>query len=130
MCELPSRCERNVTPSSVTLRSSLRLKTWKPPESVSRARGQLMKRCSPLHAPDGLVAGAQIQMIGVAENDLGAQRLEHVLRNGFDGALRAHGHEDRRFDGLVGQVDAPAPAAGGSFCKEIEPEAHFSILSG
>jgi hypothetical protein len=40
------------------------------------------------HAADGFVAGAQIEMVGVAENDLGAERFEHVLRNGFDGALR------------------------------------------
>jgi hypothetical protein len=35
-CSEPSRCERKVTPSFVTLRNSLRLKTWKPPESVLR----------------------------------------------------------------------------------------------
>ena len=46
-CSLPSRCERNVTPSSSTVRRSRRLNTWKPPESVRIARGQLMNRCSP-----------------------------------------------------------------------------------
>ena len=30
----PSRCERNVTPFSSTLRSSASDMTWKPPESV------------------------------------------------------------------------------------------------
>ena len=44
---LPSRCERKRTPSSLTFRSWLREKTWNPPESVSRARGQLMNLCSP-----------------------------------------------------------------------------------
>ena len=36
-----------LTPSAVTLRRALREKTWKPPESVRMARGQLMKRCRP-----------------------------------------------------------------------------------
>ena len=55
------------------------------------------------HAADGFVAGAQIEVIGVAENDFGAERFEHVLRDGFDRALRADGHEDRRFHGLMGK---------------------------
>src|SRR5205814_1707981 len=46
-CVEPSRWERNVTPSSVNLRSSLRLKTWNPPESVRIARSHDMNRCSP-----------------------------------------------------------------------------------
>ena len=33
-CSEPSRCERNVTPSSSMVRRSRRLNTWKPPESV------------------------------------------------------------------------------------------------
>ena len=32
------------------------------------------------HAPDGLVAGPQVEVIGVAEDDLRAERFEHVLR--------------------------------------------------
>ena len=46
-CSLPSRCERNVTPSSSTVRRSRRLNTWKPPESVRIARGQPMNLCRP-----------------------------------------------------------------------------------
>src|SRR5215470_2043021 len=46
-CEEPSRCERKVTPSSFTLLKSLKLKTWKPPESVRMARGHDMNRCNP-----------------------------------------------------------------------------------
>src|SRR5438445_172291 len=38
---------RNSTPSSLSLRSLARLKTWKPPESVRIARCQPMKRCKP-----------------------------------------------------------------------------------
>ena len=46
-CDEPSRCERNATPSSVTLRRSLRLKTWKPPESVRMGWSQDMNFCTP-----------------------------------------------------------------------------------
>ena len=46
-CSVPSRCERNVAPSSSIVRRSRRLKTWKPPESVRIAPGQAMKRCRP-----------------------------------------------------------------------------------
>ena len=43
----PSRCERKVTPSGVSVRSSLRLKTWNPPLSVRIGPSQFMKRWSP-----------------------------------------------------------------------------------
>ena len=43
----PSMCDLNSTPSSVTLRRLLRLKTWNPPESVNMGRFQLMKVCTP-----------------------------------------------------------------------------------
>ncbi len=40
------------------------------------------------HAADGFVAGAQIEVIGVAEDDLGAEGFERVLGDGFDGSRR------------------------------------------
>jgi hypothetical protein len=40
----------------------------------------------PAHAPDGLVPGPQVEVIGVAQDDLRAQLFEHVLRNGLDRA--------------------------------------------
>ena len=43
----PSMCERNVTPSSVILRRSPRLKTWNPPLSVRMAPSQCMNLCRP-----------------------------------------------------------------------------------
>ena len=43
----PSRWERKVTPSSVTLRRSDSDITWKPPESVRIGSGQCMKACKP-----------------------------------------------------------------------------------
>ena len=64
------------------------------------------------HAADGFVTGAQVEVIGVAENDLGAERFNHVLRYGFDAAGRADRHEDRSFHHLVRQVHLRAAAAG------------------
>src|SRR5450759_704178 len=43
----PSRCERNSTPSSDTLRIAARLNTWYPPLSVRIGWGQPMNVCSP-----------------------------------------------------------------------------------
>ena len=70
---------------------------------------------------DALGAGPQHQVIGVAEQDLGAGggdrlRLHRLHRRG-----RAHGHEGRRLDGAVRGRDAAAPggAVGG---EELEAE--------
>ena len=43
----PSRCDRNVKPSSDVVRRSERENAWKPPESVSIACGHREKRCRP-----------------------------------------------------------------------------------
>ena len=43
-----------------------------------------------------LRAGAQRQVIGVAQDDLGATLLEFVRRDRLDRGLRAHWHKDRR----------------------------------
>ena len=47
----PSTGERKRAPSSVISRMPARLKTWKPPESVSIGRSQCMNPCSPPCAP-------------------------------------------------------------------------------
>ncbi len=69
-------------------------------------------------------------MVGVAEDDFCAEGFECVVRDGFDGALRAHRHEDGSFDGLVGQDETAAAAAGIEFGVEVELQAHQRILSG
>ena len=83
----------------------------------------------PAHATDSLMSGAQIEMIGIAENDLRVQLLENVLRNGLDGAGGSHGHEHRGFHGLVRQMHLCAPAATVARVEQIECEAHFVILA-
>ena len=72
------------------------------------------------HAADGLVAGAQVEVIGVAEDDFGAERFERVLGDGFDGAGGADGHEDRGLDGAVGKMKLGAAAAGFCFRDDFE----------
>jgi len=72
------------------------------------------------NAPNGFVAGAQVEMVGVAENDFGTKRFEHILRNGFDRAGRAHGHEHWGFDGSVGEVELRAAPACGRCIEDVE----------
>jgi hypothetical protein len=80
------------------------------------------------HATDGLVAGTQIEMVSVAEDDFDAEGFERVLRDGFDGALRADGHEDGGFDGLMGQEETAATATGGGCGEELVERRHGVIL--
>ena len=70
----PSMCERKVTPFSSSLRSAASDITWKPPESVRIGHGQLAKACRPPSAATRSAPGPQHQVIGVAEDDVGAER--------------------------------------------------------
>ena len=82
------------------------------------------------HAADGFVAGAQVEVVSVAEDDLSAEGFEDVLGDGLDGACGADRHEDRRLDGLVGQVEGRAASAGGGCVEQVEVEAHPLMLVG
>jgi len=82
------------------------------------------------HAADGFVAGEEIEMVCVAEDDFDAEGFERVLRDGFDGACGADGHEDWGFDGLVGQEKTAAAAAGGGCGVELVERSHPVILAG
>src|SRR5271157_1136892 len=88
------------------------------------------KPVQPAHAPDGLVAGTQVEMIGVAQYDLRAQRFEHVLRNGLDAPRRAHRHKDRSLHSAVRQMHPPPPPAGLGCCAYLKFKAHQTILPG
>ncbi len=46
-CFEPSMCERNIAPSSVSLRLSASENTWNPPLSVRIGRSQPLNLCSP-----------------------------------------------------------------------------------
>ena len=57
----PSRCERNVTAFSSSLRNCDSDITWNPPESVRIARGQLMNAWSPPNAAMRSAPGRSIR---------------------------------------------------------------------
>ncbi len=55
---------------------------------------------------DQLMAGPEPEVVGVSEDDLGAEFLDFRRMQGFDRALGADRHEDRRFDRAMGQNQA------------------------
>jgi hypothetical protein len=60
-------------------------------------------------------------MIGVAQQDFDAERLEIPVRDALDGALRADGHESRSLNGSVRRVQPPS--AGGTISgQKLERE--------
>jgi hypothetical protein len=77
-----------------------------------------------------LVAGAEVKMVRVAENNLRAKLFENCLRNSFDAARRADRHKDRGLDGLMGKREFGAAAARTGCIQKIEFEAHSKILAG
>src|SRR6516225_3776906 len=59
-----------------------------------------------------LVAWAQIEVIGVGQDDAGAQLFERFLRQALDRRGRADGHENRGFDcAMRSREEATAPAS-------------------
>ena len=50
--------------------------------------------------------GAQVQVVSVAQDNLGAQVHNLVGRQGLDGGLGSHGHEDGCFYGAVGRGES------------------------
>jgi len=58
-------------------------------------------------------AGAEVEVVGVAENDLCADFVELSRGGGFDGGLRADRHEGGGLDRAVGGAEAGAPGGGG-----------------
>ena len=75
----------------------------------------------PARLGDQILAGAQVQMIGVGEDNLRADLLQFVGRHGFDRGLRAHRHEDGRFDHAVRRVQPSTPRAGlGADVQQLE----------
>src|SRR4051794_12427499 len=63
----------------------------------------------PAEPPNQRVARPQVEVIGVAEDDLRAGVLEVLVRQRLDGTLRAHRHERGRVDRTVRGLEAPAP---------------------
>jgi hypothetical protein len=60
----------------------------------------------PAHLADGFVSRPQIEVIGVAEENLYAEFFENVLRYALDRAQRSDGHKDGSLDFTVGCEDS------------------------
>jgi hypothetical protein len=87
-------------------------------------------RVRPGHEPvqaaergDPLGAGPEVQVVRVAEHDLGPQRLQLVRQHGLDGGLRADRHEDGRRHRAVGGVQH-AGAGGAGAADDVEASDH------
>jgi hypothetical protein len=63
-------------------------------------------------AGDEIVSGPQIQVIGVAEEDLRAERVELAMRHALHRTLRTDRHERRRLDDAMRRRHAAAAGAG------------------
>jgi len=73
-------------------------------------------RFVPVHEPmqtagggDDFESGPDVQMVRVAEDDLGATLDEFARVHGLDGGLGAHGHVNRRFHGAARRGQATQP---------------------
>jgi len=64
----------------------------------------------PAQPPHRFHAGAEIEVIGIAEQDLDSEIFQQVLRHAFYGRERADRHKDGSFDLAVGR-DKSAYAA-------------------
>jgi hypothetical protein len=73
---------------------------------------------------DPLVAGPEIEVIRVGQDDRRAHGSNIVWIEGFDGGVGAHGHELRRFHDAVGQRQAtqsgPSRSVGGRLDHDLE----------
>ncbi len=97
----PSSGEAKVTPSSSTWTRSARDVTWKPPESVSHGRCHDGEAVEAARGRDHGLARPLVQVIGVGEQDLGAERFELARGDAAHGAEGGDGHEGRRLDHAV-----------------------------
>lgn len=74
-----------------------------------------------------LNSGAQVKVVGVAQQNLDIQLFEDILRYAFDRGQRADRHEDRSFDFTVrGDQSASAGLAGSG--RDLELEGHWRKL--
>ena len=75
----------------------------------------------PAHRPDHVLARTQVEVICIAEDDLGPRALHLTGVKTAYGAVGSHRHEGRGLDGAVGQHEtAGARVAVGGFWRELE----------
>ena len=80
---------------------------------------------------DEILAGTQVQVVGIGKNDLRVAVLQLVGGHGFHAGLGAHGHEDGGLDHAVGRMQ-PAPASAGFavYVKQFEFKSQFCVPPG
>ena len=77
------------------------------------------------HVSDRVRAGAQEQMIGIAQDELGAELGDPIVGQAFDRTLAGHRREGRRPDVAVGRMDEAGPCrARGLGRLDFEGAAH------
>src|SRR3954451_10396400 len=91
-------------PDDAALREAEHLKAAAVGENRTRPPDKPMEPAAP---GNQLISGTQEQVVGVAEDDLGAHRLEVTVQRGLDRTLRAHRHECRRMHDAVGRREFP-----------------------
>lgn len=75
-------------------------------------------------------AGTKIQMVGVGEDDLSAEGFEGLLRQPFNRAERADGHERRRVNDAVRSLQAAKARAGWVGRQNFKAKRHSPSVSG
>ena len=131
LCVSPFRCDWKVTPSSVILRRSGEAEDLEAAGIGEDGAGPGHESVQAAELADQFVAGAEEQVVGVAEDDAGVEVFPEVaLGEAFDGGLGADGHEDGRRDVAVfGVQNAGAGAGFRAFGEEFEGDlAQSSIV--
>ncbi len=127
MWRLPSMCEAKRTPSSLISRILESDITWKPPRVGEDRPVPAHEGVQAAEAGDAFRAGAQHQVIGVGEHDVGAGRLHLVEVQRLDGGGGADRHERRRADDPVRRRHRAA-ARGTVLRQELEPKPRHAFL--
>ncbi|VTR68653.1 hypothetical protein DESC_720031 [Desulfosarcina cetonica] len=68
---------------------------------------------------DDLGTGPQVEVVGVAQDNLGPGGFDFLGAQGLDRRLGADGHENRGLDGAVGGVKCSGPGAFG-LCYQLK----------
>ena len=92
----PSMWLLKVTPSSSILRVLRQRKDLEAARIGQHGMRPVHELVQPAHIAHQLVAGAQVEVIGVAEHQRGAQLSQLRRRERLDGGLRADRRKDRR----------------------------------
>ena len=90
-------------------------------EDRVRPRHEFMQAA---HLADQLMAGPEIQMIGIRKQNLNAELFEILLRLSLDRRGCANRHEDRRLDHAMRSGETPEPRARRIGGEYLEMKAH------